>query len=59
MVHPSRGMQHTIRFNFLPQDAYDHDYCVTPSGILRHMSRKFFKAMFAAIRRAESAKNVL
>ncbi|XP_041782131.1 DNA-directed RNA polymerase I subunit RPA1 [Anopheles merus] len=59
VVNPSRGMQHIIRFNFLPQDAYDHDYCVTPSAILRHMSRKFFKAMFAAIRRAESAKNVL
>uniref|UniRef100_A0A182PM06 DNA-directed RNA polymerase subunit n=1 Tax=Anopheles epiroticus TaxID=199890 RepID=A0A182PM06_9DIPT len=56
---PSRGMMHTIRFNFLPQDAYDHDYCVTPIGIIRHMSRKFFKSMFAAIKKAEMVKNVL
>uniref|UniRef100_A0A182N9R4 DNA-directed RNA polymerase subunit n=1 Tax=Anopheles dirus TaxID=7168 RepID=A0A182N9R4_9DIPT len=56
---PSRGMQHTVRFNFLPADAYDHDYAVTPAAIIRHMSRKFFKSMFVAIKKAEAAKNVL
>uniref|UniRef100_A0A182JXK7 DNA-directed RNA polymerase subunit n=1 Tax=Anopheles christyi TaxID=43041 RepID=A0A182JXK7_9DIPT len=59
VMHPSRGMQHTIRFNFLPQDAYDHDYCVSPVAIIRHMSRKFFKGMFSAIRKSEAAKNML
>uniref|UniRef100_A0A182YBR8 DNA-directed RNA polymerase subunit n=1 Tax=Anopheles stephensi TaxID=30069 RepID=A0A182YBR8_ANOST len=56
---PSRSMVYTIRFNFLPPDAYDLDYCVTPAAIIRHMSRKFFKEMFAAIKRAEATKNVL
>uniref|UniRef100_A0A182T4I2 DNA-directed RNA polymerase n=1 Tax=Anopheles maculatus TaxID=74869 RepID=A0A182T4I2_9DIPT len=59
VVVPSHGMLYTIRFNFLPPDAYDQDYCVTPAAIIRHMSRKFFKAMFIAIRKAEGARNVL
>ncbi|XP_052901763.1 DNA-directed RNA polymerase I subunit RPA1 [Anopheles moucheti] len=58
-VNPMRVMIHTIRFNFLPPDAYDQDYCVTPTTIIRHMSRKFFRAMFTAIEKAERAKNNL
>uniref|UniRef100_A0A182QAF2 DNA-directed RNA polymerase subunit n=1 Tax=Anopheles farauti TaxID=69004 RepID=A0A182QAF2_9DIPT len=56
---PTRGMQHIIRFNFLPSDAYDHDYAVTPAAIIRHMSRNFLKLMFSALRKMEAAKNVL
>ncbi|XP_058053507.1 DNA-directed RNA polymerase I subunit RPA1 [Anopheles bellator] len=59
VLHPSRGMQHVIRFNFLPPDAYAHDYRVTPQEILRHMSRHFFTLMFKEIRKVESTKNVL
>ncbi|XP_053680963.1 DNA-directed RNA polymerase I subunit RPA1 [Anopheles nili] len=59
VLNPSRGMRHTIRFNFLPHDAFEHDYCVTPKMIISHMSRKFFKLMFNAIKKAEAEKNVL
>uniref|UniRef100_A0A2M4B8J3 DNA-directed RNA polymerase subunit n=1 Tax=Anopheles marajoara TaxID=58244 RepID=A0A2M4B8J3_9DIPT len=59
VLRPIRGMKHVIRFNFLPPDAYSHDYRVTPQEILRHMSRHFLKAMFREIRRAEMSKNVL
>uniref|UniRef100_A0A4Y0BEV1 DNA-directed RNA polymerase subunit n=1 Tax=Anopheles funestus TaxID=62324 RepID=A0A4Y0BEV1_ANOFN len=58
-VTPSRVTIYTFRFNFLPPDAYDQDYCVTPASIIRHMSRKFFRAMFSAIRRDEATKNNL
>uniref|UniRef100_A0A182MWW7 DNA-directed RNA polymerase subunit n=1 Tax=Anopheles culicifacies TaxID=139723 RepID=A0A182MWW7_9DIPT len=56
-VSPSRVMIYTFRFNFLPPDAYDQDYCVTPVTIIRHMSRKFFRAMFMAIKKTEASKN--
>uniref|UniRef100_A0A182W273 DNA-directed RNA polymerase subunit n=1 Tax=Anopheles minimus TaxID=112268 RepID=A0A182W273_9DIPT len=58
-VSPSRVMIYTFRFNFLPPDAYDQDYCVTSATIIRHMSRKFFRAMFSAICKLEASKNNL
>ncbi|XP_065082570.1 DNA-directed RNA polymerase I subunit RPA1 [Ochlerotatus camptorhynchus] len=59
VLRPSRGMQHVVRFNFLPKDAYAHDYRVAPEEILRYMSRGFFKHMFRIIFRSAKAKNVL
>ncbi|XP_058460201.1 DNA-directed RNA polymerase I subunit RPA1 isoform X2 [Malaya genurostris] len=59
VLKPSRGMQHIVRFNFLPQDAYSHDFRVNPKEILQYMSRHFFKIMFRYIFRTAKTKNVL
>lgn len=59
VLRPSRGMQHTVRFTFLPQDAYAHDYRVEPKQILKYMSGSFFKYMFRIISRSAKSKNVL
>ncbi|KFB45117.1 hypothetical protein ZHAS_00013038 [Anopheles sinensis] len=59
VLQPTRCMQHTIRFKFLPPDAYSHDYRVTPKEIVSSMSRAFFRILFSHMRRAEQAKNVL
>ncbi|XP_058828813.1 DNA-directed RNA polymerase I subunit RPA1 isoform X2 [Topomyia yanbarensis] len=59
VLKPSRGMQHVVRFNFLSQDAYSHDYRVSPKEILHCMSRQFFKKMFQYIFRSAKSMNVL
>ncbi|XP_062563264.1 DNA-directed RNA polymerase I subunit RPA1 [Armigeres subalbatus] len=59
VLRPFRGMQHTVRFTFLPKDAYSHDYRVEPSEILKYMSGSFFKYMFRMIFRSAKSKNVL
>ncbi|KAL9703026.1 hypothetical protein quinque_006544 [Culex quinquefasciatus] len=59
VLRPSRGMQHVIRFSFLPPDAYQHDYRVGPKEILHYMSRNFFRHMFRIIFKSAKTKNVL
>ncbi|XP_055531445.1 DNA-directed RNA polymerase I subunit RPA1 [Wyeomyia smithii] len=59
VLRPTRGMQHVVRFNFLPEDAYSHEYRVNPKEILHYMSKHFFKHMFQLIFRTAKAKNVL
>ncbi|XP_053689355.1 DNA-directed RNA polymerase I subunit RPA1 [Sabethes cyaneus] len=59
VLRPTRGMQHVVRFNFLPEDAYSHDYRVNPKEILHYMSKHFFKHMFQLIFRTAKSKNVL
>lgn len=36
----------TLKFHFLPYHLYKDQYNVTPGGVLRYMSDKFFKLMF-------------
>uniref|UniRef100_A0A182J8W8 DNA-directed RNA polymerase subunit n=1 Tax=Anopheles atroparvus TaxID=41427 RepID=A0A182J8W8_ANOAO len=59
VIQPTRCMQHTIRFDFLPEDGYSQDYRVTPQEIVRHISRGFFRIVFSLMQAAERAKNVL
>ncbi|XP_055626867.1 DNA-directed RNA polymerase I subunit RPA1 [Toxorhynchites rutilus septentrionalis] len=59
VLRPVRGMEYVVRFNFLPQDAYSHDYRIGPKEILHKMSRDYFKSMFRIIFRSARSKNVL
>lgn len=56
VLKPNRVRQCCVRFNFLPRDAYENDFAVTPKRILRHMRESFFKLMFKAIAKAASEK---
>ncbi|XP_055600728.1 DNA-directed RNA polymerase I subunit RPA1 [Uranotaenia lowii] len=59
ILRPSRSMEYVIRFNFLPHDAYSHDFRVTPAEVLRYMSRVFFQYMFRVIFSSAKQRNVL
>lgn len=50
-IKPSRQNKYTVRFNFLPKKYYSNDYCVKPVQIINHMKKKFFRDMFANIRK--------
>ncbi|KAG5891414.1 hypothetical protein JTB14_031480 [Gonioctena quinquepunctata] len=50
-VRPVRQYKYVVRFNFLPRKYYGQEYCVKPKQILKHMKKKFFGEMFAAIRK--------
>lgn len=52
-VRPLRRQCYTVRFCFLPRDCYEAKYCVKPKQILKHMSKKFFADMFAAVKKME------
>lgn len=56
LLRPSRVRHYCVRFNFLPRDAYEQDFAVTPKKILRHMRESFFKLMFKAIAKAAQEK---
>lgn len=56
VLRPTRVKHYCVRFNFLPREAYDQDYAVTPRKILRHMRESFFKLMFKAISKAAHEK---
>lgn len=56
VLKPNRAKHYCVRFNFLPRDAYDQDFAVTPRKILRHMRESFFKLMFKAISKAAHEK---
>lgn len=48
--------KYCVRFNFLPREAYQNEFSVTPKSILRHMRENFFKFMFKAIAKAANEK---
>ncbi|XP_057669657.1 DNA-directed RNA polymerase I subunit RPA1 [Diorhabda carinulata] len=50
-IKPIRQNKYTVRFNFLPKKYYSNDYCVKPNQIINHMKKKFFREMFASIRK--------
>ncbi|KAJ3652064.1 hypothetical protein Zmor_018061 [Zophobas morio] len=52
MVSPVRQHQYTLKFQFLPRKLYKNEYCVGPKYILKHITKKFFGEMFAAIRKS-------
>lgn len=56
VLRPNRARNYVVRFNFLPRDAYEQDFAVTPKRILRHMRDGYFKAMFKAIAKAANEK---
>lgn len=56
ILKPNRARNYCVRFNFLPRDAYEQDFAVTPKRILRHMRESFFKLMFKAISKAAHEK---
>lgn len=56
ILRPSRVKNYCVRFNFLPRDAYEQDFAVTPKRILRHMRESFFRLMFKAIAKAAQEK---
>lgn len=55
-LRPNRTRNYCIRFNFLPKDAYESEFAVTPKGILKYMKEVFFKLMFKAIAKAANEK---
>lgn len=56
ILKPNRVKSCCVRFNFLPRDAYEQDFAITPRRILRHMRQSFFKLMFKAISKAAAEK---
>lgn len=56
ILKPNRVKNCCVRFNFLPRDAYEQDFAITPRRILRHMRESFFKLMFKAISKAAAEK---
>lgn len=56
VLRPNRVKNYCVRFNFLPREAYEQDFAVTPRRILRHMRESFFKLMFKTISKAASEK---
>lgn len=56
ILKPNRVKNYCVRFNFLPRDAYEIDFAITPRRILRHMRESFFKLMFKAISKAAHEK---
>ncbi|CAK1554227.1 unnamed protein product [Leptosia nina] len=51
VTHPDRQLKTTMRFVFLPHSQYKTQYVVKPAQIIKHMQNKFFKEMFAFIRK--------
>lgn len=59
LFFPQRATEYSIRFNFLPKDAYKNEYCVKPKQIIKHMTNNFFKLMFRLIISAAKEKNTI
>ncbi|GBP50286.1 DNA-directed RNA polymerase I subunit RPA1 [Eumeta japonica] len=51
VTKPNRNLKTTMRFCFLPREQYKNQYSVKPKQIIKHMHSKFFKEMFAAIKK--------
>lgn len=56
VLKPNRARNYCVRFNFLPREAYEQDFAITPKRILRHMRESFFKLMFKAMTKAANEK---
>lgn len=50
-LKPERLQMYTLRFHFLPYEAYETEFCVKPKFVIKHMTRKFFKQMFGAVKK--------
>ncbi|XP_053969844.1 DNA-directed RNA polymerase I subunit RPA1 [Anastrepha ludens] len=60
VLKPERAHQYILRFQFLPREAYQDDFCVRPKKVLKYMSEVFFKVLFrAAIRSSKSKKSII
>jgi DNA-directed RNA polymerase I subunit RPA1 len=59
VLKPNRGTEYIIRFQFLPKEAYEHDFRVESKEILKYMSQSFFRFMFRMIQSKSKDKNVM
>nr|XP_022906848.1 DNA-directed RNA polymerase I subunit RPA1 [Onthophagus taurus] len=50
-LKPIRQQKYVLKFTFLPYELYKFDYVVKPKKVIRHMVKKFFTQMFAAIKK--------
>lgn len=50
-IQPSRMQTYSIHFQFLPHEAYESRFCVTPQYILHYVERQFFGNMFYALKK--------
>ncbi|KAF6210828.1 hypothetical protein GE061_013939 [Apolygus lucorum] len=58
-LKPLRRQMYTLKFNFLPKDAYADNCIVTPQKILKHFERKFIKEVLSTIKRGGGKKSLI
>ncbi|XP_017486749.1 PREDICTED: DNA-directed RNA polymerase I subunit RPA1 [Rhagoletis zephyria] len=56
VLKPERAYQYKLKFQFLPREAYQDDFCVRPKKVLKYMSEVFFKLLFRAVIKSSKGK---
>uniref|UniRef100_W8CAD6 DNA-directed RNA polymerase n=1 Tax=Ceratitis capitata TaxID=7213 RepID=W8CAD6_CERCA len=59
VLRPERAYQYKLRFQFLPREAYQDDFCVRPKKVLKYMSQVFFKLLFRAVIKSSKSRATL
>ncbi|CAD6991779.1 unnamed protein product [Ceratitis capitata] len=59
VLRPERAYQYKLRFQFLPREAYQDDFCVRPKKVLKYMSQVFFKILFRAVIKSSKSRATL
>uniref|UniRef100_A0A0A9YLI0 DNA-directed RNA polymerase subunit n=2 Tax=Lygus hesperus TaxID=30085 RepID=A0A0A9YLI0_LYGHE len=58
-LKPLRRQMYTLKFNFLPKEAYADNCIVTPQKILKHFENRFIKELLFNIKRKSNKKSLI